>query len=284
MNGTHKDVRAILTRLEKAGYTLRHGGSGAVGLLDKDNEIVRLPLGQPLLIHTTPGSDAAIDGIYNSLKKCGIDLEREEREMEATNTAANRQQVRRNELAAKSHILRERLKKLMLDYEITQADFYHFAEDYCSTHNIEFPKGVQTLVSGFLRGTNLSEKNIPFMERSIKAVEDRQGKIPKGRRMGAKQPKPKLAEDEIEPLTDEEKSALEDAVNDSQYDEDEPRDAEGLPDAGHGDPPPLRTIAQNEDRVKLALRVQSLFYRALLDKNTVSPDEIDKIAQEIIDL
>ena len=265
MNGASKDVRQIIGRLERVGYVVRHGGAtNLVGLVAPDGEIVRLPLGQPLTIHTTPGSAEAVDGLLNTLKKCGIDLEQEEKGMEAPNKRGTGLDKFRNDRKIKSQVLRERLKELMVEHDLRQTDVYHFGDDYAKTHNIEGPKNSQTFVSQFLRGTALTDKNYEWMERVTNAIAERGGKILKAeahRQMENKEL--------VKP---------------------EPPEEEKFPEVTlvQPTPDPVEIVEANDSLYRasrIAVRVQSMLYKALLVEDTeFGTDEIDEVVQQILEL
>jgi len=265
MSGASKDVRQIISRLEKLGYVVRRGGANnVVGLVSPDGEIVRMPLGQPLTIHTTPGSAEAIDGLYNTLKKCGIDLEQEEREMSESNKQETGLDKYRNDRKIRSQVLRERLKELMVEHDLRQTDVYHFGDDYAKTHNIVAPSNTQTFVSAFLRGTALTDKYYEWMERVVNAIAERDGKILKAevhRKMENKEP---LTSEPVKP---------------------EPSEKEKFPEVTLVQPPSVEVADSLYRASRIAVRVQGMLYKALLvEEAEITVDDIEKVVQEILEL
>ena len=266
MSGASKDVRQIISRLEKLGYVVRRGGANnVVGLVSPDGEIVRMPLGQPLTIHTTPGSAEAIDGLLNTLKKCGIDLEREEATMSESNKQETGLDKFRNDRKIRSQVLRERLKELMVKHDLRQTDVYHFGDDYAKTHNIVAPSNTQTFVSAFLRGTALTDKYYEWMERVVNAIAERDGKILKAevhRKMDRPKPEPEPEQGAPEPS--EEKK---------------------FPEVTIMRPSSVEVADSLYRASRIAVRVQGMLYKALLvEEAEITVDDIEKVVQEILEL
>lgn len=280
MNGASKDVREILTRLEKLGYVIARGGpTSTVGLVDPRGDIVRMPLGQPLTIHLTPGSSEAIDGLYNTLKKCGIDLEREEREKKESNKLANQREIQLNELAQRGHVLREKLKELMVKHDLRQTDVWHFADDYANTHDIEKPANSQIWLSNFLSGTNPTDKFYPYISKAVEAIESRGGKIMKAEEYRGQRSKPASRP---KPTAEERTRLRRERLIDGEPDKEEVEvqiNGKRVAEAG---PPPQQYRA-----MLLALKVQGLLYRCVFgDPETldITSEDIEGIAHEILEV
>jgi hypothetical protein len=177
------ELAALRHALREQGYIARLTPAGHFEVRDqKTNEPLRHEDGRKVTLPSTPGDHRALANCRAKLKKLGLDTgpqpKREDREM-ANNTIALERA--RSERKAKSHVLRERLKALMLDQEppLSQSDVYHWGAAYAAEHGIHVPGNPQTQLSSFLRGAFLTDDNYAYMSAVVSAIAAAKGEIPR---------------------------------------------------------------------------------------------------------
>jgi len=159
------DATTLRRQLEKVGYSYSRKPNGHYALLDPSGEKVRNENGVPLELSGTPSDPRWLDNQIAELRRAGIKVHA------PTNGKRASIAVGRERRKQKSAELRARLKTVMHDHGLTQADVYHFGDEYARDSGFAKPGNSQTMISGFLKGSMLMDTAMEYVERVVSAIE-----------------------------------------------------------------------------------------------------------------
>lgn len=166
--------------LKRRGYETRQNDSGHWEVL-KGGFPVRLENGQRITFPSTP-TKGGMTQTRRSLEKQGL-LPKPERGGKRNGKRLNKEQLK-----AKTAILRKELEEVMKDYDLRQVDIYMYADHYAEQHGIAMPANPQGIVSKLVMGKQESMMNDPYvwLNSAIRAIKAEKGNIPRAEALRAR--------------------------------------------------------------------------------------------------
>lgn len=170
-------VTELRQRIHKEGYDTRTSLDGHIEVIDPDGNVVRHKSGKPLRFPSTPSDTRGMKNAVAQLRDAGV-LPRPARGRRRDNGRGEAQHIPRTVLKQYSDALREEVKTLMVEHDLTQANIYHFADRWAATHGIPVPSFPQGVMSKFLKGGSLNNANYRYFTAAVSAIRRNEGKIP----------------------------------------------------------------------------------------------------------
>lgn len=168
------DAIAELRReIHRRGYDTRKDNAGHYEVFDAEGKMVRTKRGKPVKIASTPveGRSRSLANTVSMLRSAGV--------LPPPTKVKPRQESKvklgRDRLAQYSKVLRDELVRLMELYELNQAQVYRYADYYAGQHGMPVPSNPQGVISKFLKGTNLMNKNYQWLSAAVSAIKANEG-------------------------------------------------------------------------------------------------------------
>ena len=158
-------------QLRNRGYTTQKDSKGHWTVMRNGN-LMRTDSGQPITLPSTTSDPRAIKNAAASLRRAGI--------LTPTFSSGGRKGKQYHASSPEAKELHAMMVEVMREYDLAQVDVYEFADYYHAQHGYPVAGSPQGLVSKFLRGTSgLSQPSYDYLRRTVDAIIDANGKIPR---------------------------------------------------------------------------------------------------------